>query len=277
MYKIGNASGEEMEFLIEMAKYQGWNPGLSDAKVFFDADPKGFFIGKLNGEKISCISAVKYGDYGFIGFYIVKEPFRGKGYGLEIWNKAIEYLGDINVALDGVPAQLDNYKKSGFKLYHGSLRFAGNIPGGINSFSNIISAQELHLYEIMVYDGFHFPGRRDEFIKGWFYSDYHRSLLWHQNNSIRGMGVIRKCYDGYKVGPLFADTPEIGHSLFEALSQYAKGEMIYIDIIEGNTNAENLVKKFNMTKMFQCARMYTKERPEVRWDNVYGITTFELG
>ena len=53
--------------------------GLSDA-AFFDADPKGFFIGKLNGEKISCISAVKYGDFRFIGLYIVKEPFRGKGY-----------------------------------------------------------------------------------------------------------------------------------------------------------------------------------------------------
>jgi hypothetical protein len=83
------------------------------------------------------------------------------------------------------------------------------------------------------------------------------------------IAIIR--YYGIKI------TPEIGNSLFEALIQYAKGEMIYLDIIEGNPNAENLVKKFNMTKMFQCARMYTKEMPKVRWDNVYGITTFELG
>jgi GNAT superfamily N-acetyltransferase len=183
MYTIENASSEELECFIEMAKYEGWNPGLSDAKAFFDADPKGFFIGKLNGEKISCISAVKYGDFGFIGLYIVKEPFRGKGYGLEIWNKAIEYLGDINVALDGVPAQIENYKKSGFKLYHGSLRFAGHIPVGTNGFSNIISARELQLSEIIAYDRFHFPGRRDEFIKGWLYNDCHYPLLWHQNNS----------------------------------------------------------------------------------------------
>ena len=47
--------------------------------------------------------------------------------------------------------------------------------------------------------------------------------------------------------------------------EVARGELCYLTI------------KFNMTKMFKCARVYTKERPEVRWDNVYGITTFELG
>ncbi len=277
MYNIVNASKEEMEFLIKLAKDEEWNPGLSDGKVFFDADPNGFFIGKLNGEPISCIAGVKYGDFAFVGLYIVKAPFRGKGYGLEIWNKAIGYLGDINIGLDGVPAQIENYNKSGFKLYHGSLRFAGTISVSINISSNIIPANEQYLNKIVAYDSFHFPGKRDKFLKGWFFNDCHQSLLWHENNLIRGMGVIRKCYHGYKVGPLFADTAEIGESLFLALSQYAKGETIYLDIIEGNKSAENLVKKFKMTKMFQCARMYTKARPKARWDNIYGITTFELG
>ena len=44
--------------------------------------------------------------------------YRKKGYGLKIFNRAMEYLGDRNVGLDGVLAQVHNYEKSGFKICH---------------------------------------------------------------------------------------------------------------------------------------------------------------
>jgi len=277
MYTVSNASLDEMDFMIGLAKNEGWNPGLADGRIFYDADPKGFFIGKLKGEPISCISGVKYGDFGFLGLYIVRPQYRGQGYGLPLWQKAVEYLGDINIGLDGVPAQVENYQKSGFNLCHGSLRFAGKISVQENESGHIVPADESYLSQIIAYDALHFPGSRGEFLKGWFGSEGHHALLWLEDNSIRGMGVIRKCFEGYKVGPLFADTPEIGESLLLALARYAQGETVYFDIIEGNENAKKLVAKYQMTKMFECARMYTKARPAVRWNNVYGITTFELG
>jgi len=277
MYTIVNASKAEMDFMIGLAKGEGWNPGLSDGKLFYDADPKGFFIGKLDGEPISCISGVKYGDYGFVGLYIVKPQYRGQGYGIPIWQEAMNYLRDINIGLDGVPAQIDNYRESGFMLYNGSLRFAGKIALMENISQYIIPVNESHLNEIIAYDTLHFPAKREAFIKGWVMSDGHHALLWHEDGAVRGMGVIRKCFEGYKVGPLFADTPEISEALFLALAQYAQGETLYLDIIEGNENAQKLVEKYQMNKMFECARMYSKAKPEVHWDNVYGITTFELG
>ena len=77
---------------VEWAGREGWNPGLHDAPSFYATDPKGFFVGLLGDEPISCISAVAYDQsFAFLGFYIVKPEHRGKGYGQKIWNAAISY------------------------------------------------------------------------------------------------------------------------------------------------------------------------------------------
>ena len=62
---------QEASFAIDCAAAEGWNPGDHDAVSFYHADPDGFFVGELDGELIGCIAAVSYGDFGFIGLYIV--------------------------------------------------------------------------------------------------------------------------------------------------------------------------------------------------------------
>jgi GNAT superfamily N-acetyltransferase len=77
---------EDLAFAIELAAREGWNPGLHDAECFFAADLGGFLIGERVGEPVGCISAVSYaGRYGFVGLYIVRPEYRGKGYGLRRW------------------------------------------------------------------------------------------------------------------------------------------------------------------------------------------------
>ena len=125
-YVIRQMTKSDLDLAISWADSEGWNPGLHDRDAFFNTDPQGFFMGFLDGKPISCISAVSYGkDFGFIGFYIVHSKYRSKGYGIKIWNKAIDYLKTQNIGLDGVVAQQENYKKSGFKLAHRNIRYQG--------------------------------------------------------------------------------------------------------------------------------------------------------
>ena len=49
-YIISNMTIEDMDFAINWAAAEGWNPGLNDRDVFFNTDPKGYFVGKRNGE-----------------------------------------------------------------------------------------------------------------------------------------------------------------------------------------------------------------------------------
>lgn len=84
---------KEIEMAIEWAAKEGWNPGLHDAECYFAADPNGFLMGLLGDKPIATISAVKYGEsFGFLGLYMVKPEYRGKGYGIQIWNAGMRYL-----------------------------------------------------------------------------------------------------------------------------------------------------------------------------------------
>ena len=107
---------------------EGWNPGLADDACFASVDPEGFFIAELDGEPVAIVSCVNYdARFAFLGFYIVRADLRGKGYGLRIWNAAIAHAGPRVIGLDGVVAQQDNYRKSGFRLAYANVRYGGTV------------------------------------------------------------------------------------------------------------------------------------------------------
>ncbi len=66
-------------------------------------------------------------DFGFLGFYIAAPEARGKGYGWATWQAAMERLAGRTVGLDGVVAQQENYRKSGFELLHRNVRYGGTV------------------------------------------------------------------------------------------------------------------------------------------------------
>ena len=117
---------DDVESALDWAAKEGWNPGIHDADCFYFTDPQGFFIGEIVGEPIGCIAAVAYNDsFGFIGLYIVKPEFRGKGYGTALWKSGMNHLGNRIIGLDGVIDQQENYKKSGFRLAYRNIRYEG--------------------------------------------------------------------------------------------------------------------------------------------------------
>jgi len=121
----------ELNLALEWAAAEGWNPGLHDAECFYAADPEGFFLGEFaGGEPIGCVSAVAYDKhYGFLGFYIVKPQYRGRGFGLQLWDAAMHNPALHDLALELAHADLDKLLSSaGEKFPTGamaSFRFDG--------------------------------------------------------------------------------------------------------------------------------------------------------
>ncbi len=278
-YVIRIMTCKEADLAVEWAAQEGWNPGFQDAECFYTADPNGFLVGLLEGEPIASISVVKYGDsFGFLGFYIVKPEYRGQGYGFKLWNAGMKYLSGCNIGLDGVVAQQDNYQKSGFKLAYRNIRYQGK--GGVKApdDANIVELASLPFETIAAYDQLLFPAQRSLFIKGWISQTGGAALGIQQNKQLAGYGVIRKCRSGYKIGPLFANSPELAERLFLALkSKAGADESVFLDVREVNSTAITLAEKYKMNVVFETARMYTGENPDVTLDNIYGVTSFELG
>ncbi|MEO1509577.1 MAG: GNAT family N-acetyltransferase [Cyanobacteria bacterium J06633_23] len=268
----------ELDVAIAWAAAEGWNPGLHDADCFYDTDPTGFLMGFLNNEPIASISAIKYGEsFGFIGFYIVKPGFRGQGYGLAIWQAALDVLKGRNVGLDGVVAQQDNYIKSGFRLAHRNIRYAG-VGQGEAAESGCVPLAKVPTTALIEYDRRFFPEERSRFTQCWSTQPGSHGVGMLQEQTLVGYGVLRPSQDGYKIGPLFADTAAIAEQIFQALvAQVPVGSSFYLDVPEVNGAATALAKQYGMDYGFETARMYTQKDPKLPLDKIFGITTFELG
>ncbi len=274
MLIITEAKLEEMDFLLSLAKEEGWNPGLYDADPFYHTDPNGFFIGRIGEEKVGCISSVKYNEkFGFLGLYIVLPKYRGRGFGLQLWNHALEYLGERTVGLDGVVAQQSNYHKSNFDLYYRNIRFAGKRFGG--AATSLIDWRQIPFDALSTYDQKVFGLPRKIFLEHWIRMPNALGLAKMEKDRLRGYGAIRKCGKGYKIGPLFADDQEIAQEIYQGLTLKTGDEPVYIDVPEVNHKAMELVAQFH--EVFETARMYNHPPPEQELDKVFGVTTFELG
>ena len=88
----------------------------------------------------------------------------------------------------------------------------------------------------------------------------------------------RPCRQGYKIGPLFADSTAIADALFQYLTaQVSAGQPFYLDVPEVNEAAVALAKRYGLTSMFETARMYLPAAPGLPTEHIFGVTTFELG
>src|SRR5439155_5287229 len=149
---------DEIPLVLNWAAAEGWNPGLADDACFATVDPRGFLIGELDGAPAATVSCVNYDEnFAFLGFYIVRENLRGCGYGLRIWNAAIAHAGSRVIGLDGVVAQQDNYKKSGFQLAYANIRYGGTISATPSKPADIVALEKIPLAMVEADDATVFP------------------------------------------------------------------------------------------------------------------------
>ncbi|PVE20399.1 GNAT family N-acetyltransferase [Microvirga sp. KLBC 81] len=268
----------DLEVVIEWAAAEGWNPGLNDADCFQAADPMGFLVGSLGDEPVASISVVRYSSaFGFLGLYIVRQDQRGRGFGYRLWQAGMEYLGDRTVGLDGVVAQQGNYARSGFVLAHRNVRFGGTPQTEAPRDERLRPVSPGILEAVLDYDRPFFAAPRDTFLRCWLKPDTRIAIAFVEDGTVKGYGVIRACRNGYKIGPLFADSEREADLLFQALASQAKGAPVFLDLPEPNQAAVQLAADHNLSPVFETARMYRGQRPDLPLSQTYGISTFELG
>lgn len=277
-FLIRNINLQELKTVIDWAAKEGWNPGIHDAECFFEADPKGFFGGFLGDQMIAAGSCIAYDqNFAFCGLYIVKEKFRGSGYGLKLTLERLKYAGKRITGIDGVIENVTKYEKIGYVSSHKNIRYELNKKFSFANSNHVVDLKTLPLSSIKAFDRLYFPSPRDQFLKCWIHQPQGAALGFIQDGNLHGMGVIRKCLKGYKVGPLFADSLEVAKTLFESLLSKVKEGPIYLDVPEPNKNGLSLVKMYEMTPCFEVMRMYRNGKIIENLDGIFGVTTFELG
>jgi GNAT superfamily N-acetyltransferase len=275
---IRNLRSEEISLAVDWAAAEGWNPGLADAACFAIPDAHGFFVGEIDGEPVATVSCVNYGDsFAFLGFYIVRAGFRGRGHGLRIWNAAIAHAGRRVIGLDGVVAQQDNYKKSGFTLAYANIRYGGVVAAPSRPSDDIVALDKVPFALVEADDATVFPVPRSAFLRAWINTPGHVGRALMRDGKLAAWGVIRPCRTGYKIGPLVAGNRAAAEAVVQALLASTGNCEIVLDIPAPNRDAIALAEFLGLKPTFETARMYTGPIPALRLHRVFGVTSFELG
>jgi GNAT superfamily N-acetyltransferase len=277
-FRIRAMQPDEIALAADWAAAEGWNPGHADAACFAPVDPQGFLIGELDGQPAATISCVNYDDrFAFLGFYIVHPALRGRGFGLRIWNAAVAYAGARTIGLDGVVAQQENYRKSGFRLVYSNIRYGGRAASVPSPRAGIVPLTDVPVADVEADDATVFPAPRPAFLRSWIETPRHIGRALIRDNRLCAWGVIRPCRTGHKIGPLVADDRDAAEAVFAALVAAASGAEIFLDVPSINRDAVALAQDHGLKPVFETARMYTGPIRPVRLERVFGVTTFELG
>lgn len=289
---------DEVDLLVDWAGREGWNPGLHDAGLFWATDPDAFLAAEVDGELIGGGAITAYGDaFGFMGFFIVRPEHRRKGLGDGLWHARRDRLlarlrPGATIGMDGVFTMQPYYSAGGFVFSHRNLRFRYEVPAAESASltlaetamyadpaiaENIVPVAQIPFDALCAYDRTCFPADRTGFLKGWIAQPDALALGCVRDGMLVGYGVIRRCREGCKVGPLFADDAGVATALFDTLAAFGAEEPVYLDVPESNPDAMALVRARGMTEVFGCARMYLGPVPAIRHERVFGVTTFELG
>ncbi|CCE00992.1 GNAT family N-acetyltransferase [Bradyrhizobium sp. STM 3809] len=270
---------DEIPLALDWAASEGWNPGLSDAACFSVVDPQGFLVAERDGVPVATVSCVNYDDrFAFLGFYIVRPDLRGQGYGLRLWQAAMAHAGSRVVGLDGVVAQQDNYRKSGFSYAYANVRYGGKVatrPAAAQS--DVVALGDVPLADIEASDAAVFPARRRAFLQAWIEAPGHVGCAVIRGGLLTAWGVIRPCRTGYKIGPLVAHSRADAEVVVSALLSGIGATEVFVDVPAINPEAVALAESLGLRPVFETARMYTGPIAPLRIERVFGVTTFELG
>lgn len=286
-FKIRNMTRSEAYELVDWAASEGWNPGLHDADLFWGTDPEAFVAAELDGVLIGGGTITSYdGEFGFMGFFIMRPEYRGRGLGNKLWHaRRDRLLGRLRpgatIGLDGVFAMQDFYAKGGFVFSHRNIRFRANVPKhpvtSLPDGEDVVPLAAIPFERVLDHDRTCFPAPRPTFLKGWISQPDALALGCLRDGKLSGYGVVRRCRDGCKIGPLFADDAHAANALYLHLGEFAVNGPLFLDAPENNPAAIEFVHQYGMSEVYGCARMYLGPPPVLVHDRIYGVTTFELG
>lgn len=282
---IRNMNRGEVDELVAWAAREGWNPGLHDADAFWATDADAFIAAELDGELIGGGAITSYyGEFGFMGFFIVRPEYRGHGYGTTLWHARRERLlsrlrPGASIGLDGVFEMQEYYGQGGFVFSHRNMRFRADIDASAapSGDGRVVPLSSGPFDLLRDYDRTCFPAARAKFLEEWISLPDSAAVGFMADGELRGYGVVRRCGEGCKIGPLFADDIGVAEALYGELAPFAAGGPLFLDAPENNPAAMEFVRRHDMIEVFGCARMYLGPPPVVAHDRIFGVTTFELG
>ena len=274
--------------VTDWARQEGFTPGSGDLAIYRHTDRQGIWVGWLGAERIGCIAGVRYScDYGFIGLYLVRPEWRGRGYGLELWRHAMDHLADLPcIGLEAAADRVNDYARWGFTPASPTSRWqvisdGAMAPSASSEGWQLLAGDAIPERAVQCFDAQREPSPRPHFLSQWLHHPAGTVLaLIDAAGVCHGFGRIRPCLlvrgEGWRIGPLMAETPQAARLLLQGLLHRHPG-VVLIDAPGANPAAAPVLEQLNFRPIGTTLRMYRGEAPAVSLRDVYGLACLELG
>ena len=146
----------------------------------------------------------------------------------------------------------------------------------------VVHGNKISTEAVLIYDDQREPSPRPHFLNDWLKNSHGNvSAVVDNNGMCHGFGRIRPCVledneQGWRIGPLLADTPPLAELLIRELVGDLDAQIL-LDCSNLNPYANYLLSSLGFEEISKTYRMYKGIQPPCPMNQVYGLACLELG
>ena len=241
---------------MRLSSQAGWNQTEADWRRLINHGLGGSFAATINGELVGTVTTVTYeGRLSWIGMVLVDAPYRGRGIGTTLMEKAIAHLdrsGVTCVKLDATPAGRPLYKKLGFRREYEIERWQLKRP----RVPDASHPADTNFDRVFVLDRSAFGVDRRELLMSLAKAAPHLTLTAADKTEITGYAFGRQGSLADHLGPWVATSRPVAGKLLGDFLRRSQRDVVFVDCVIPNRWARPLVKSHGFTFQRSLTRMY---------------------
>ncbi|MHA1681347.1 MAG: GNAT family N-acetyltransferase [Promethearchaeota archaeon] len=258
-----NIAEDDLDAMMFLKEQAGWNQTRKDWMRFISLEPRGCFVGTINGRIIASITTtIVHVDLAWMGMVLVHEKLRGRGIGREIVAHALSHLekaGVETIMLDATPVGIPLYEKFGFKPISRIRRYT--VPLITNNYFKGHLAARKAINRVLSYEH-RATGRRPRLFMEKLLDDS-KTFLIEDEGELSGFLSSRDGSNLPYIGPLVADDEEVAISALDSCLDSSSTGCSIIDVHEQHAAILNYLESRGGKESRSFTRMYSGTEPRV--------------
>lgn len=282
--EIDRLTVDDVDAAWTLSRQAGWNQTRADWQRLLELFPETCFTGRVGGDVVATSTLATYdATAGWIGMVLVDEDHRRRGYGSQIFERALRAGLNSNldvIGLDATDSGRTVYEKYDFETIVGIDRWSGAVQSSVDTTDGIVterSGDETLVSAITSFDTCHVDVNRRPLLAHLLESASTTGIVAEgDDGDIRGYAIIRPGRTKPQVGPLIAVTEDDAERLFAAAAERADGPLVVDGLRSQRT--ESVLKRVGLTMERQLYRMtYKNLQSALTADTVVAAAGFEWG
>lgn len=249
---------------------EGWITCPAELISFLKNSPDGCFVSEIDGQIVGGIMIFRHRETAWIGNFIVKYNYRGRGIGTGLFKQALIYLDAVSVKttyLCAAPRAVSLYGRYNFKIIDKIQRWE-RVPA---------PASEKKAAILDIRSDINFLQQLDTRCWGDERKDLINQLASERRHiNIPGGYLLYKSADQCLVGPWHGDglSNDVNQKILYKLLSQNQFNTIILDSPSNNKIAQSLFLHHRFKQSASNYLMFRGIKPDVVFSNIFALASF---